>query len=396
MKRKSITFFLILCSLAVLINWLGIGYRPSSSAVLDLKAELEALYGKEYTGKAVEGGTEDMVFAVEPKTFFLTNWNVRNFLSKDYEYECKVVFTTYLEDGTSSKVREITYQGFDPMGREDSDRRAYLKPLYDADELSAMEGEEALVTWLATLRPAEVSCTNDNVSIGTIVAALNEAPVRTTVVHTSFGHTEDAFWSLTLYVDFDGSAKKSTENAINLYAGLTENIVEISCGESLPQGCIWLEDETLYQIVRHSKDYEEIIDENAFSLFETILTKQMETHLASMSENLGNYIGYELTRFNCVWRYENPDGSVVELYDFDYALLPESIESITWAGGMRLDSQLRVQGVNGGGQFAVRYDENLITGTAFMGNDFYFTPEDLEDEAWAKEMISSAFSMSIS
>ena len=252
MKRKYIAISLILCLVAVLINWLGIGYRPSSSAVLDLKAELEALYGKEYTGKAVEGGTEDMVFVVEPKTFFLTNWNVRNFLSKDYEYECKVVFTTYFEDGTGSKVREITYQGFDPMGRENSDCRAYLKPLYDADELSAMEGEEALVTWLATLRPAEVSCMNDNVSIETIVAALNEAPVRTTVVETPFGLTPDALESLTLYVDLDGSAKQAKENAINLYTGLSKNIVELSCGESLPQGCIWLEDETLYQIVRYS------------------------------------------------------------------------------------------------------------------------------------------------
>lgn len=44
----------------------------------------------------------------------------------------------------------------------------------------------------------------------------------------------------------------------------------------------------------------------------------METHIASMSENLGNYIGYELTRLSCVWHYENPDGSVVELYDFNY------------------------------------------------------------------------------
>jgi hypothetical protein len=252
MKRKYIAISHILCLVAVLINWLGIGYRPSSSAVLDLKAELEALYGKEYTGKAVEGGTEDMVFVVEPKTFFLTNWSVRNFLSKDYEYECKVVFTTYFEDGTSSKVREITYQGFDPMGRENSDRRAYLKPLYDADELSAMEGEEALVTWLATLRTAEISCTNDNISIETIVEALNEAPVRTTVVQTPFGLTQDALWNLTLYVDFDGSANKSENNAINLYAGLIENVVEISCGERLPQGCIWLEDETLYQIVRYS------------------------------------------------------------------------------------------------------------------------------------------------
>ena len=396
MKRKYIAISLILCLVAVLINWLGIGYRPSSSAVLDLKAELETLYGEEYTGKEVEDGTEDMVFVVEPKTFFLTNWNVRNFLSKDYEYECKVVFTIYLEDGTSSKVREITYQGFDPMGREDSDRRAYLKPLYDADELSAMEGEEALVTWLATLRPAEVSCTNDNVSIGTIVAALNEAPVRTTVVQTPFGLTEDAFWCLELHVDFDGSAKKSTENAINLYAGLTENIVELSCGESLPQGCIWLEDETLYQIVRHSKDYEEIIDEDAFSLFETILTKQMETHLASMSENLGNYIGYELTRFICVWHYENPDGSVVELYDFNYALLPETIESVVLAGGMYFDSQLRVQGVNHGGPLAVRYDNDRITAFAFMENDFIYSPGDTENEAWAKEMINRALSMSVS
>lgn len=396
MKRKSTTVFLILCSLAVLINWLGIGYRPSSSAVLDLKAELDALYGEEYTGKEVEDGTENMVFVVEPKTFFLTNWNVRNFLSKDYEYECKVVFTTYFEDGTSSKVREITYQGFDPMGRENSDRRAYLKPLYDADELSAMEGEEALVTWLATLRTAEISCTNDNVSIETIVEALNEAPVRTTVVQTPFGLTQDALWNLTLYVDFDGSANKSENNAINLYAGLIENVVEISCGESLPQGCIWLEDETLYRIVRYSKDDEEIIDEDALAVFEPILRKQMETHIASMSENLGNYIGYELTHFNCVWHYENPDGSVVELYDFKYALLPETIESVVLAGGMYFDSQLRIRGGNHGGPLAVRYYDDRITAFAFMENDFIYSPGDTENEAWAKEMINHALSMSVS
>ena len=79
----------------------------------------------EYLGKDVENGTEDMVFSVEPKTWFLTNWNLRNALSIDYEYECKVVFTTYV-DGTIKSVRTITYQATDPMGAEKTAERAYL------------------------------------------------------------------------------------------------------------------------------------------------------------------------------------------------------------------------------------------------------------------------------
>jgi hypothetical protein len=122
----------------------------------------------------------------------------------------------------------------------------------------------------------------------------------------------------------------------------------------------------------------------------------METHMASMSENLGNYIGYELTRFICVWHFENPDGSVVELYDFNYALLPETIESVVLAGGMYFDSQLRVQGFNHGGPLAVRYDNDRITAFAFMENDFIYSPGDTANEAWAKELINNALSMSVS
>ena len=125
MKKKCCTFVIILCVVVCIVNWLGIGYRPSSSAVLDLKAELEALYGEEYTGKEVETGTEDMVFIVKPKTFFFTNWNLRNALCKDYEYECRVIFTNYIE-GEKIKVRTITYQGFDPMGIEHAVDRAHL------------------------------------------------------------------------------------------------------------------------------------------------------------------------------------------------------------------------------------------------------------------------------
>lgn len=125
MKRKLMVSFAILCLVVAVVCWMGVGYYSSSSAVRDLKAELESIYGTEYTGKDVDNGTEDMVFVVEPKTWFLTNWNLRNALSIDYEYECKVVFTTYV-DGSTKSLRTITYQAFDPMDAEKMVERAYL------------------------------------------------------------------------------------------------------------------------------------------------------------------------------------------------------------------------------------------------------------------------------
>ena len=125
MKRKLLALFIVLCLIVAILCWAGVGSYSSSSAVQDLKTELEAIYGTEYTGKDIENGTEDMLFAVEPKTWFLTNWNLRNALSIDYKYECKVVFTTYV-DGSAESVRTITYQAFDPMGAEKTADRAYL------------------------------------------------------------------------------------------------------------------------------------------------------------------------------------------------------------------------------------------------------------------------------
>ena len=125
MKRKLMVSFAILCLVVAVVCWMGVGYYSSSSAVRDLKAELESIYGTEYTGKNVDNGTEDMVFVVEPKPWFLTNWNLRNALSIDYKYECKVVFTTYV-DGSTKSLRTITYQAFDPMDAEKMVERAYL------------------------------------------------------------------------------------------------------------------------------------------------------------------------------------------------------------------------------------------------------------------------------
>lgn len=125
MKRTLFMSFVILCMTVSVLCWMGIGLYSSSSAVQDLRTELETIYGTEYTGKPIENGTENMVFVVEPKTWFLTNWNLRNALNIDYKYECKVVFTTY-GNGSVESVRTITYKAVDPMGAEKIAERAFL------------------------------------------------------------------------------------------------------------------------------------------------------------------------------------------------------------------------------------------------------------------------------
>lgn len=125
MERKWIIALVVLCLVTTLLHCLGIGLYSSSSAVSDLKAELERIHGPEYTGKEAEKGTESMEFTVTSKTWFLTNWNLRNTLSLPYEYECQVIFTTQTPENTQI-TRTITYQAVDPMGAKNQTARAHL------------------------------------------------------------------------------------------------------------------------------------------------------------------------------------------------------------------------------------------------------------------------------
>ena len=125
MQRKWTSALIVLCAVSAILYWTGIGPYSSSSALSDLTAELESIYGPEYAEKEVDKGTEAMEFTVTPKTWFLTNWNLRNALGLDYQYECRVIFTTRTPENMSI-VRIITYQAVDPMGTENISARAHL------------------------------------------------------------------------------------------------------------------------------------------------------------------------------------------------------------------------------------------------------------------------------
>ena len=125
MKNKRNVIFIFLCLIVAALLWAGVGKYSSGSAVQDLKAEMESIYGTEYTGKETENGTEDMVFHVEPETWFFTNRGLRKAWNLDYRYTCKVIFTTYV-DGSVKTIRTITYEAVDPMGESKTTQRAHM------------------------------------------------------------------------------------------------------------------------------------------------------------------------------------------------------------------------------------------------------------------------------
>ena len=55
MRKKVAVRILILVLFAAAVSRMGIGYAPSGSAIQDLKAELESIYGAEYSGKDISG-----------------------------------------------------------------------------------------------------------------------------------------------------------------------------------------------------------------------------------------------------------------------------------------------------------------------------------------------------
>ena len=58
-----------------------------------------------------------------------------------YEYECKVVFENYNDEGYY-KSKTITYQAFDPMGYENENKGAYIV----LDSMKEAESDLILLT----------------------------------------------------------------------------------------------------------------------------------------------------------------------------------------------------------------------------------------------------------
>ena len=165
-----------------------------------------------------------------------------------------------------------------------------------------------------------------------------------------------------------------------------EYIVSVQLGRGATG---YFRDKTLYDLVRHSRDYDEFIDQASYEEFKPQIDAVMQQTLDNYATNPGKFTAYQLTRFTKVWQYATGDGNRADVYRFDYALVPEKPQEIGWAGGAYLDSQMRMQGLADCGNVVARYQGDTLLGLVFMGNDNSYVPSFGEDWDWANGMLAA-------
>lgn len=274
---------------------------------------------------------------------------------------------------------------------------ADTQPEKETETPPAEQGALDVVAAMTAVREADFTNPDyySNVTAGELAAALNAAVERQITYEEAeaSGFTAGLYpyWYIDdVYLEGGPESWTSLYRNFRLECGLAENIVQVTLSEDQERDIAYFADEALYQLTRHSKDYEEIVDQAAYERLRELLVSRMEETLALMSDDPGGFSGYELTRFALAWEYEEADGGRVELYDFKFALLADDPHSVAWAGGMYLDSSLRVQGLGNSRQLAVRYRDGELVCTSFMSNDFYYTADYPEAADWARESVSSA------
>ena len=186
---------------------------------------------------------------------------------------------------------------------------------------------------------------------------------------------DSAMWRLETYL-----------GQLKIGCNLQENIVCVRFGGN-DKG--YFRDKTLYDLVRHSRDYDEFIDQASYEEFKPQIDAVMQQTLDNYATNPGKFTAYQLTRFTKVWQYATGDGNRADVYRFDYALMPEKPLEIGWAGGAYLDSQMRMQGLADCGNVVARYQGDTLLELVFMGNDNSYVPSFGEDWDWANGMLAA-------
>ncbi len=228
-----------------------------------------------------------------------------------------------------------------------------------------------------------------NITLGRLVTAMNDAAAYEITAEEALGYGQDGqMWSISVPTDghelmLSCGNLGGIVHVIDLSAVLSSDAVPPERLEA------YFRHDTLYDLVRHSRDYDEFIDQASYEEFKPQIDAVMQQTLDNYATNPGKFTAYQLTRFTKVWQYATGDGNRADVYRFDYALMPEKPLEIGWAGGAYLDSQMRMQGFSDCGNVVARYRGDTLLGLVFMGNDNSYVPPFDEDWDWANGMLAA-------
>lgn len=225
-----------------------------------------------------------------------------------------------------------------------------------------------------------------NVDAESVAAALRNAVNNTISAETAStlgfeeGTINSNHWSLALY--HEGAEWSSQDLHFSLSCGLPKNIVHIELASSDYHESVLGQDEALYMLVRHSMDYPETIDKNAYEHVKDELITKMTSTVEQMHGNPLEATGYELTLFDMILNYTANEKDSLTLYRYRYAITVAHPECDGWAGGMYLDSKLRVQNdYLWAGYVALLEHDGTVVETIWYDSDYYFSDESLDADA---------------
>lgn len=228
-----------------------------------------------------------------------------------------------------------------------------------------------------------------DITLERLVTAMNGAAAHEITAEEALGYGQDGqMWSISVPTDghelmLSCGNLGGIVHVIDLSAVLSSDAVPPERLEA------YFRHDTLYDLVRHSRDYDEFIDQASYEEFKPQIDAVMQQTLDNYATNPGKFTAYQLTRFTKVWQYATGDGNRADVYRFDYALMPEKPLEIGWAGGAYLDSQMRMQGFSDCGNVVARYRGDTLLGLVFMGNDNSYVPPFDEDWDWANGMLAA-------
>lgn len=206
---------------------------------------------------------------------------------------------------------------------------------------------EAVLTDLRPEDIRQVSARSENEALSLEkTAALLRGAADHAVEHedlTMNGSDTDIVWSLRVYLN----SEDGDERELTLYAGLEENLVELSAGEL---GRLHVMDEGLYQLVRTSMDWEGIINDTWYERYKDLVDGYFDARMAGLNEfvkEMGGserYASWELTEFIGYAGTSKVEDLGVTLFRMNAAYRTEVPEDAVHmiAGGAYVDSRLRI------------------------------------------------------
>ena len=180
------------------------------------------------------------------------------------------------------------------------------------------------------------------------VAALLSGAAGQVIEHgglTADDSASSVLWSMDVYIAPAGQGVYSGDDALHLWGGLEENVVQVFGGANLPAGSICLDSPALYQQLRTSCDTPDDIDQQAYTACKALTDAYYDARLAQSAEAGCGFSGWELTQFREV---EGAPALNAQAYRISAAFLTDfSQRAVPFqAGGMYVDSALRAHGLD--------------------------------------------------